>query len=33
MSTADVVTNVLGGLVALALLVYLTVALLRPEKF
>ncbi|GAY07524.1 hypothetical protein TOK_3544 [Pseudonocardia sp. N23] len=32
-STADVVTNVLGGLVALALLVYLTVALLRPEKF
>jgi K+-transporting ATPase KdpF subunit len=25
--------NVLGGLVALALLIYLVVALLRPEKF
>ncbi|AEA26311.1 K(+)-transporting ATPase subunit F [Pseudonocardia benzenivorans] len=33
MSTADVVTNVIGGLVALALLVHLTVALLRPERF
>jgi K+-transporting ATPase KdpF subunit len=32
-STADVVTNVVGGIVALALLVYLTVALLRPERF
>jgi K+-transporting ATPase KdpF subunit len=25
--------NVLGGLVALGLLIYLVVALLRPEKF
>ncbi|MCW0215741.1 MAG: K(+)-transporting ATPase subunit F [Pseudonocardia sp.] len=33
MSTADVVTNVVGGIVALALLVYLVVALLRPERF
>ena len=33
MSTADVVTNVIGGVVALALLVYLVVALLRPERF
>ncbi|MFR9803345.1 MULTISPECIES: K(+)-transporting ATPase subunit F [Pseudonocardia] len=33
MSTADVVTNVVGGVVALALLVYLVVALLRPERF
>ncbi|ODU07152.1 MAG: potassium-transporting ATPase subunit F [Pseudonocardia sp. SCN 72-86] len=33
MSTADVVTNVVGGVVALALLVYLAVALLRPERF
>jgi K+-transporting ATPase KdpF subunit len=32
-STADVVTNVIGGIVALALLVYLMVALLRPERF
>jgi K+-transporting ATPase KdpF subunit len=32
-STADVVTNVVGGVVALALLVYLVVALLRPERF
>jgi K+-transporting ATPase KdpF subunit len=32
-STADVVTNVVGGIVALALLVYLRVALLRPERF
>ena len=33
MSTAEVVTNVVGGIVALALLVYLVVALLRPERF
>ncbi|MBN9109789.1 MAG: K(+)-transporting ATPase subunit F [Pseudonocardia sp.] len=33
MSTVDVVTNVVGGGVALALLVYLAVALLRPERF
>ena len=33
MSTADVVTNVVGGIVALALLVYLAAALLRPERF
>ncbi|WP_344422496.1 K(+)-transporting ATPase subunit F [Pseudonocardia ailaonensis] len=33
MSTADLVTNVVGGIVALALLVYLTIALLRPERF
>jgi K+-transporting ATPase KdpF subunit len=32
-STADAVTNVIGGVVALALLVYLVVALLRPERF
>jgi K+-transporting ATPase KdpF subunit len=32
-STAEVVTNVVGGVVALALLVYLVVALLRPERF
>ena len=32
-STVDVVTNVVGGVVALALLVYLCVALLRPERF
>ncbi|NMO88493.1 K(+)-transporting ATPase subunit F [Actinomycetospora sp. TBRC 11914] len=25
--------NVVGGLVALALLIYLTVALVRPERF
>ena len=25
--------NVIGGLVALALLIYLTIALVRPEKF
>ncbi|WP_345381550.1 K(+)-transporting ATPase subunit F [Pseudonocardia yuanmonensis] len=33
MSTADVVTNVVGGVVALGLLGYLVVALLRPERF
>jgi K+-transporting ATPase KdpF subunit len=32
-STAELVTNVVGGIVALALLVYLVVALLRPERF
>jgi K+-transporting ATPase KdpF subunit len=29
----DTVSHVVGGLVALALLGYLVVALLRPEKF
>ena len=33
MSTADLVSNAVGGIVALALLVYLVVALLRPERF
>lgn len=33
MSTADLVSNVVGGVVAVALLVYLVVALLRPERF
>jgi len=28
-----VIANVLGGLIALGLLVYLFVALLRPERF
>jgi K+-transporting ATPase KdpF subunit len=28
-----IVENVIGGLVALALIVYLFVALVRPEKF
>jgi K+-transporting ATPase KdpF subunit len=32
-STADLVSDVVGGVVALALLVYLFVALLRPERF
>jgi K+-transporting ATPase KdpF subunit len=32
-SSADLVTNIVGGVVALALLVYLVVALLRPERF
>jgi K+-transporting ATPase KdpF subunit len=31
--TAEVIANILGGLIALGLLVYLFVALLRPEKF
>ena len=31
--TAEVIADVVGGLVALALLVYLVVALLRPERF
>ena len=30
---ATVVANVIGGLVALGLLVYLLVALIRPERF
>ncbi len=33
MSTVDLVSNAVGGIVALALLVYLVVALLRPERF
>ncbi len=33
MNTADLVTDVIGGVAALALLVYLVVALLRPERF
>jgi K+-transporting ATPase KdpF subunit len=32
-SGAVVIANLVGGIVALALLVYLFVALLRPEKF
>lgn len=28
-----IISNVLGGLVALGLLLYLAVALLRPERF
>jgi K+-transporting ATPase KdpF subunit len=32
-STADLVSNLVGGVVALALLGYLVVALLRPERF
>ncbi len=31
--TAEAIANILGGLIALGLLVYLFVALLRPEKF
>ena len=31
--TTEVIANILGGLIALGLLVYLFVALLRPEKF
>ncbi|WIY02524.1 MULTISPECIES: K(+)-transporting ATPase subunit F [Amycolatopsis] len=33
MSGAGAVANVVGGLLALGLLVYLFVALIRPEKF
>ncbi|MBK1786825.1 K(+)-transporting ATPase subunit F [Prauserella cavernicola] len=33
MSAAGVVANVVGGLLALGLLAYLVVALVRPEKF
>jgi K+-transporting ATPase KdpF subunit len=32
-NTADLVTDVIGGVAALALLIYLVVALLRPERF
>jgi K+-transporting ATPase KdpF subunit len=32
-SAAAVIADLIGGVVALALLVYLFVALLRPEKF
>jgi len=32
-SGAGVVANVVGGLLALGLLVYLFIALIRPEKF
>lgn len=31
--TTGLVANVVGGLVALGLLIYLVIALLRPEKF
>ena len=31
--TGEVIANIVGGLIALGLLVYLFVALLRPEKF
>ncbi|MFC0432968.1 K(+)-transporting ATPase subunit F [Kutzneria buriramensis] len=33
MNGAGVVANVLGGVLALLLLVYLFVALIKPEKF
>ncbi|MEV6443501.1 K(+)-transporting ATPase subunit F [Amycolatopsis sp. NPDC051716] len=33
MSGAGTVANVVGGLLALGLLVYLFIALIRPEKF
>lgn len=33
MSGAGVVANVVGGVIALLLLVYLFYALIRPEKF
>ena len=33
MSGTGVVANVIGGLLALLLIVYLFVALIRPEKF
>lgn len=33
MSVSVAVSDAVGGLVALALLVYLVVALLRPERF
>ncbi|WP_326947116.1 K(+)-transporting ATPase subunit F [Amycolatopsis sp. NBC_01307] len=33
MSGAGTMANVVGGLLALGLLVYLFVALIRPEKF
>lgn len=33
MSGAGTVANIVGGLLALGLLVYLFIALIRPEKF
>ncbi|MEQ3554831.1 K(+)-transporting ATPase subunit F [Pseudonocardia nematodicida] len=33
MGAPDLVANVVGGVVAFALLVHLVVALLRPERF
>lgn len=33
MSTADLVANIVGGVVAFGLLIYLVMALLRPERF
>ncbi|EOD63706.1 K(+)-transporting ATPase subunit F [Amycolatopsis vancoresmycina] len=33
MSGTGVVANVIGGVLALALIVYLFVALIKPEKF
>ncbi|WP_033294777.1 K(+)-transporting ATPase subunit F [Amycolatopsis jejuensis] len=33
MSGAGTVANVIGGLLALGLIVYLFIALVRPEKF
>ncbi|HVV18558.1 MAG TPA: K(+)-transporting ATPase subunit F [Pseudonocardiaceae bacterium] len=33
MSGAGTVANVIGGVLALALLIYLFIALIRPEKF
>jgi K+-transporting ATPase KdpF subunit len=32
-NTFQIVQNVIGGLAALALIVYLVVALVRPERF
>ncbi|WP_374225909.1 K(+)-transporting ATPase subunit F [Pseudonocardia sp. KRD291] len=32
-SGQTVITNIVGGLIALVLLVYLVIALLRPERF
>lgn len=31
--SGSVIANVIGGLIALGLVVYLTVALVRPERF
>jgi K+-transporting ATPase KdpF subunit len=33
MSGSGVLANVIGGVLALALLIYLFIALIRPEKF
>lgn len=33
MSTADLIANIVGGIVAVGLLIYLVMALLRPERF